>query len=1095
MKIIMARPHRLLGEIIRRIGEHARQGESVMLLVPSQYTLQAELEIMERLDISGSFLIDVLSPGRLQSRVFEYAGQPARTAFDERGKRMVLSEIIEQEKERLTVYRAAAEAGTAGFAAKVSALIADFKRSGKTAEEIGAMAETLPRESAARSKLADMARLYAAYEQRMAGELADAEDISQEMRRRLARSGVVQRQHVFVYGFDMITETFARELLAIDKESASLTLAVETDSNSAADGRLFAPVNFSLARLEKLAKETGQEVERETFDAERKTPEDLRALEAGLYALAQPPYEKRPEHIELRAASGVRAEVHLAGARIRRMAADGADLSDMAVVYPKGSGYPPLLESILPMYGVRAYIAQKRPALAHPLCRFLLASLAVVSGGWRTADVVECAQSGFCPLTQEETERLAAYAEGVDLRGEAWKRPFTYVPEEDEETLAALESARRSVVSPLLAFSHALNAARTADDTVEAVISLLDEVGAYDRLLAMREELMAAGFAPEAEDCAQVYEDLMETLDQLHTLLGGKRASADVAGRLLEEGLSALELSALPPADGAVICGEIGNVRTAEVETLFALGMNDAAGGPESTLLSLLEQEEAERATGAYLGMTPSERAAMEQLDELKALGGARRRVIVSYALADETGRALREGTAVQALRRLFPALSVTGGLAQQEQEEMLAAPAAALDVMAVRLGLAAEGKVELTERDRQAYAAIAQTESGREALQRVTRSLMTPPAKRLNASRARALYGRPVMSVSRLETFAQCPYKHFVHYGLAPQSELEPGVDRAQLGTIYHEAVERFTRAVTAESGFPEIAGEICDRLMDEAIGPLMEEWSRSPLGSSRRGEAVARRVAKTARRAGRSIVAQFAGSRFTLMSTEMVFGQNGVAPIALELADGSVVYLQGRIDRIDVLDDGGGTRSIRIVDYKSGAKQFDPTMAYWGIQLQLLLYLAAALAQLPGMRAAGFFYCRIDDPIVKSDVRIKEEVEKSIAKKLGLKGISLSDVEILRAHGGEQAGMVTKDGKPSKRSSASMIDAEGMDHVVDFARRRASELASGAYAGVIDDSPAEWGQNMSACAMCDYAAICGFDPAVKKRRRLAKKTIEDLR
>lgn len=1094
MKIITARPHRLLGEIVRQIGERERRGENVMLLVPSQYTLQAELEIMERLKLNGSFLIDVLSPARLQGRIFERAGQPQRVAFDERGKRMILSEIIEQEKEWLTVYRAAAERGAAGFTAKVSALIADLKRSGKTPGEIEAAVEALPEENAVRAKLMDVTRLYTAYAQRMAGELADAEDISQEMRQRMARSGVLAEQHVFVYGFDMITETFARELLEMDAASASLTLAVETDSNSAPDGRLFAPVNFSLTRLEKLAGERGTAVQRERLPAEAREPDDLGAMEKGLYALGQPPYQGVPEHIELHAASNMRAEVHLVGARMREMAAQGAAVAEMAIVYPKGSGYPPLLASILPMYGIKAYIAEKRPALAHPLCRFMLASLAVVSDGWRTADVIECVQSGFCPVTQQEAEALAAYAEGVDLRGEAWKRPLTYVPEGDEEELAALEEARQRVTTPLLAFSRALNAAETADDTVAAVVALLDAVGAYDRLLAMRQELMEADFVPEAEDCAQVYGALMETLDQLHTLLGGQSASARVAGRLLEEGLSALELSALPPADGAVICGAIGNVRTAEVETLFALGMNDAAGGAENALLSAAERDRAQEATGAYLGMTPSERAAMEQLDELKTLGGARARVIVSYALADETGRALREGTAVQALRRLFPALPVTGGLARQEQEQMLVSPAAALDVIGVHIGLAAEGKETLSEQDKQAYAALVRSEAGREGLLNVTRNLLTPPERRLNATRARVLYGRPVMSVSRLETFARCPYRHFVRYGLAPQAELEPGVDRAELGTLYHEAVERFTRAVTAEPDFPEVDAARCDALMDEAVGPLIAQWRASPLGASQRGEAIARRVAKTARRAGHSVVAQFADSRFRPLSTEMVFGQNGVAPIALELADGSLVYLQGRIDRIDVLGGDGETKSIRIVDYKSGSTRFDPTMAYWGLQLQLLLYLAAALAQLPGMQAAGFFYCRIDDPIVKSEARVKAEIEKSIAKRLGLKGISLADVAILSAHGGEQAGMVTKDGQLNRRSSASMVNPEGMNRVIGFARRRAAELAGGAYAGMIDDSPAEWGQGMNACQACDYAAICGFDPAIKKRRRLAKKTMEDL-
>ena len=200
----------------------------------------------------------------------------------------------------------------------------------------------------------------------------------------------------------------------------------------------------------------------------------------------------------------------------------------------------------------------------------------------------------------------------------------------------------------------------------------------------------------------------------------------------------------------------------------------------------------------------------------------------------------------------------------------------------------------------------------------------------------------------------------------------------------------------------------------------------------------------------------------------------------------------MQGRIDRIDVLDEE--TKCIRVIDYKSGNKKFDPTMAYFGIQLQLLIYLVAAMEQLPGMQPAGFFYCRIQDPMINSESRIKEEIEKQIARKLSLAGISLSDVQVLRAQGRDHAAMVTKDGKASGTYRASMTDAEGMNAMVGFARRKAAQLAQQAYAGVIDDSPAVHGA-YNACSYCDYAAVCGFDPTVRRRRKLSKKTVEDLR
>jgi len=578
----------------------------------------------------------------------------------------------------------------------------------------------------------------------------------------------------------------------------------------------------------------------------------------------------------------------------------------------------------------------------------------------------------------------------------------------------------------------------------------------------------------------------------MHELLADGHTPVRIVLELLSSGLSALELSALPPADGAIVCGEIGNVRTARVSTVFALGMNDMGGAGNAGLFTPQEQSEAAQAAGAYLGMSEAERAALAQLDELKALCAAKERLIVSYALADETGRALREGMAVQNLKRLFPSLPLRGGLVSQEREDMLSSPDAALNALSVHLSEAADGRCGVEARYAQAYAALSRSEEGREKLERITRRLGGRPEASMPAAQARALYGRPVMSVSRLETFAQCPYRHFVTYGLKPKENLKPGVDRAELGTLYHEAAERFTQALTKMESFPDVDEATCDRLMNEAVEPLIGAWRKSPLGETPRGEAVARRIARTAKRAGRNIASQFAGGRFRPLSYEMVFGRDGMAPIMLELPGGMFVYLQGRIDRIDVLDEQ--TKRIRVIDYKSGTKKFDPTMVYFGIQLQLLLYLAAALEQLPGAAPAGFFYCRIADPTIKSESRIKEEIERQIAKKLSLAGISLSDVEVLRAQGAEHAAMITRDGKPSGTYRASMTDEEGMEAMVQFARHKAAALAGGVYDGVIAASPAAHGQ-YSACSMCEYAAICGFDPSTDRRRMLEKKTVDDLR
>lgn len=445
MQIITGRPHRLLKECVRRIGRAAASGEACMMLVPSQYTLQAEIDVMTGLNQKGSFLIDVLSPGRLQGRVFERAGQPEHVLFDERGKRMVLSDVIEQEKESLSTYQSAARHGNGGLAGKMSPLIASFKRSGMTAQEVALAAERMDPRSGLSKKIRDAAKIYAAYEERMQGELADAEDAAREMCARMRRSGVLEGQRVFVYGFDMITPAFAAELIHMAGLAKSVTLAVETDENSAADGRLFAPVNFSLERLRALARERGIPVAEERITGELEAPEEIRFLEQNLFALGGKPFEKAPGCVELRTASSMRREVHLAAGPHAHARDGGRGQHGDGGCISKGKRLcAPSGEHSASLW-LTPYIAEKRPASAHPLCRFVLSALAVVAGGWRTSDIVDCAQSGMMGLAQEEIDSLCTYCETLDIRPGAFTRPFSYIREGTEEALEKLNQIREKV--------------------------------------------------------------------------------------------------------------------------------------------------------------------------------------------------------------------------------------------------------------------------------------------------------------------------------------------------------------------------------------------------------------------------------------------------------------------------------------------------------------------------------------------------------------------------------------------------------------------------------------------------------------------------
>jgi len=264
---------------------------------------------------------------------------------------------------------------------------------------------------------------------------------------------------------------------------------------------------------------------------------------------------------------------------------------------------------------------------------------------------------------------------------------------------------------------------------------------------------------------------------------------------------------------------------------------------------------------------------------------------------------------------------------------------------------------------------------------------------------------------------------------------------------------------------------------VMEQAAAPLIEAWRKSPLGESARGAAIARRIARTARRAGRSILSQFEESHFVPMQYEMVFGKNGAAPITLELADGTFIYLQGRIDRIDRWNAGDRTW-LRIIDYKSGMSELNLTRLYFGLQLQLIIYLAVALER-DACRPAGAFYFKVADPVVSTEERDADKVDMMRSDELRLSGLFINNREVLDAMSPdiEHTVQLTLKTDGTVSSNVRMVDESGFQLLIAHALDAATRIADGIQQGKTEVDPVRMSGYCS-CDRCDWRALCQQDP-----------------
>lgn len=1089
VQIIGGRAGRLLPHLLPQVAAAHQAQTRVLMLVPEQYTLQAERELVMGLGLPGLMDIEVLSPKRLNRRIHESGGRSPLSPLDAAGRSMAIAQALTMVQGELVYY--ARVALTPSLPDKLSVLLADLQRAGLSPEEMEAQADSLS-SGALKAKTRDLALIWRTYLAVIDGRFADEAMQQQDCLRRLIPSGVMNDAAVFVYGFDVLPRPMCILLAEAAKVCRSMTVALTMDAKSAPDGRIFLTQRRSAAELKECLQQQGigAEIRYLPIREEDERSAALRHLERHLFTRQCVPFEGEAEGLCVHGAATPYAEAAYVARTLRQWHEAGIAWQHMAVAMADGTSMPGILATTLTAAGIPHYVARKDSAIRHGLCRMLLGALRCATGGYATRDVLHMAKSGFSPLTEAEAHQIENYALENGVDHQKWLKPFTRGEAEQAEPL------RQKLIAPVEALRERLRNAKTAAESAGALFALLEDVNAYETLLRREEALLAQHMAAEAAENRQVWQIVMALLDQLHALLGEHRAAMKDIARFVTSGLTGASIASLPPQPDTVLLGEAGHLLTGRIDALILCGMQDGVmGSAQDSLLTETERRLLSDALERPIGLTRQETAALRQSDFYRTVALPTKRLTITFAQGAQDGTALRPAGIIDDLRGLFPGLTVSGGLTAEGEEPPLS-PQQALDGIAARLRALAEGECDALD---PAWADALRWLWHSPAWHERTRQVVDEAAKdgslgALPLGITRRIFTQDTVSISRLEKFAGCHYQHFVDYGLKPVQRGEWAFEANDAGEFYHAALQGFAHAALEHPDWPELPEEEIDRMMDGVLAPLTAQWADGPLTDTPAQQLQGRKYIRTAKRAAWLFTRQAKASRFVTVGEEVVFGgAEGLPPVVLTLGDGKRIALRGKIDRIDRWDGPKG-RYLRVIDYKSAKKEIDPTRLWHGLQLQLMLYLQAASQGMKG-DAAGAFYFAVRDPLVDAPDE-KAEAEKTIAKQLQLKGVVLADeavVSAMDAAGTALGNVFTKAGAVS--SYANAYSQKEMQALLCHTARTAANLADGIRQGDISVSPAQV-KDWSACQFCEYSAVCGVDEALPgcRRRELPALTRQEL-
>lgn len=1102
----------LYQEIIDRSLKEPRR--SFLVIVPEQFNMAATSRLIALHPNHGIFNIDVLSFERLAHRVFDEVGLSDRQLLQEIGKTFILTKVAIDRKKSLGFL--GENLVRTGNLAEMKSMISELMLYGISPDKLtageGDKSTLLDR------KLGDINTVYRGFLDYMEERgYMTAEEVPDVLARVADASRLLEGAVIAFDGFTGFTPVQLTLVEKLMRKSSDLYVTVTMDVTE--DGRgLHARDRFTMSRemttsLDLLAKKTGTAVAPPVFltpeaAAERKRPA-LAHLERNLFKRGAAPWEGDQTDVRLLALANPLTEIRETARLIEQMIREGERAGeplryrDFAIITGDMATYGNYVRQVFGAQGIPYFLDEKRPLIHNPFVEYVRAALEACADGYSYESMFRMLRTGMSGLPVPEIDILENYVIALGIRGkERWRRDWLLAArDQDPAQVPVINEIRKKVLALIDPLSEALaDRGGTIRTKTLALYDFCVRSGCGRRLEEEGQAYAEKGRGDLAKEYAQVYRRVMNFLDKLVGVLGDEKASMADYRAICEAGFAEEKLGIIPPGTDQVQVGDMERSRLSSVKVLFFVGVNEGVvpKAPESG--GLLTEIDRERLRERGITLKPSPREAIEisRFYLYLALAKPTRRLYLTYALSSSDGSVIRPAYLTGTIRRMFPSIETEE--APADLADRVERPEAGLYALAEEIG-ALKGE-EPSPAFRQLYAWYA----GREDYRPRLRSLLAAAATHyepdeIGAAAARALYGRKLEnSASRLERFSACAFAHFAQYGLRLKERQVYVFSGADMGNVVHTAFEMFARALR-ERGlrWADIDDDTRNSLVKASVEEAAEAYNNQLLHNSVRNEYNISRMERLMANSAWAMQEQLRRGDFEPAYFEVPFHGNESDAAYFKLPDGTRMDLTGRIDRVDICEDEGRT-FLKVIDYKTGSKAFDLTEVYYGLQLQLVVYMNAAceMVDKSGERSgkaepAGIFYYEIKDPV--EDVKpgdTDEDVRSRLLKKMKASGIVSLDEDAIRhldrtlSAGNRSSDVIpieyTRDGRVSAKSRA--VTPEDFGLISSYVDRKIYEIGSKIMAGEAAVNPYEF-HGRDACEYCSLRGLCGFDQRIGGYRK----------
>ncbi|MCI5700512.1 MAG: exodeoxyribonuclease V subunit gamma [Lachnospiraceae bacterium] len=1134
-----------------------------LVIVPEQFTMQTQKELVTRHPDGGILNIDVLSFERLAYRIFEEVGVDTGSMLEEIGKSFVLQKIaLDRQKELPFLGKNLAKPG---YIYEMKSLISELKQYDIGIEVLDDMIKQAGKRPQLNGKLKDIRTICRAFSEYVRDKYMTAEDVLGILCDLVDRSLLLKNSVLAFDGFTGFTPVQNKLLRRLLKLSEQIYVTITIDAKEDVyvkpkEQELFAMSKKMAWTLCNMASDAGVAIlpevrlEHNRNSRFRQAPA-LAFLEQNLFRYRSEKFEQEQQEIQICMHKNPLREVQAAATAIRRLVRrEGYRYREIAIVTGDLKLYGNYVRQICGTEGIPYFIDEKRCVLNNPYIEFLRGAMAVEAENYSYNSVFRYLRSGMSDVSAEKVNRLENYVLALGIRGfrkwnEKWIRHYDGIkPDEVEE----LDQFRQEVMAELRPFHEAIRGgadsgksedvptAREKTDaepsgknpsvrpTVRQLTKAIYELGRSrnaQEKLKEKENAFAMKKRPDlVREYAQVYGKVMSFLDKLVDVLGDESVSFSDYQTILEAGFLETKIGIIPPSTDQVLVGDIERTRLKDVKVLFFLGVNDGLIPKGASGGGILSEADREFLESEAFELKPSPRESMyiQKFYLYLNLTKPSRKLILSFSGSDSRGEVAGPAYLIGSVRKLFPNLSVEEE--SEELEELVETPESGMEYLIEGLRKNAETEPSPEWKELYRWYASNKQYAGR-LYALVNAAFKTCPKDRIGRAVAKALYGNVLEnSATRLERFAACAFAHFLQYGLLLKERQQYEFTGMDMGNLVHAALESFSGKV-AESpfGWHGMGDDLRETLIRECVEEVIHDYGNTILHSSARNEYMIARVQRIMSRTVWALQEQIRRSDFVPERFEVSFRmEENLKSVNVDLSEAEKMKIRGRIDRLDTYDDGKNIY-VKVIDYKSGSTGFDLVAVYYGLQLQLVLYMNAALEYMnhrgKDAQPAGIFYYNVKDPVEEwKDKETEEELRERILNDLKLNGLVQADRNIIEhldrtlrkksdepntlnenidekskmdARTGKKSGSAGDEVRESKvipvkynkngslSANSSVANAEQFAALSVYAANTVRGIGREILDGNVTVNPYER-KGRSSCDYCSYRNICGFDSRI---------------